>query len=99
MSPYTVYRDELSAREDLERPRRPTLEFSLPSPPVIQSIDLRGSTTVTYRIVLQVGGDELAPQQIELEIVAGEGLKPVSGIWRGAARVAIVARAAPRLEG
>ncbi len=212
MSPYLVYRDERSAREDLERRRRPTLELSLPSPPVIQSIDVRGSTTEslggtrqtivtgwemdvvalecinvgetaargcrarllsvsrigddepllratspiclpwskedpegslvvdlapaevrriwiggvrshgyvwlfrrpeslpieyqrllgaagTYRIVLQVDGDGLAPQQIELEIVAGEGPKPVSGIWRGMAEVTIIARGTPRLEG
>jgi hypothetical protein len=212
MSPYLVYRDERSAREDLERRRRPTLELSLPSPPVIQSIDPRGSTTETlggtrqtivtgwemdvvalecvnvgettargcrarllsasrtgddgpllrttspldlpwskedpegslvvdlapaevrriwiggvrshghvwlfrrpeslpieyqrllgaagtYRIVLQVDGDGVAPQQIELEIVAGEGPRPVSGIWRGTAGVAIVGHGAPRLEG
>lgn len=211
MSPYLVYRDERSAREELERRRRPALGLSLPSPPVIQTIDLRGSTSEslggtrqtivtgwemdvvaldcvnagettargcrarllsvsrtgddgpllratspiclpwskedpegslvvdlapaeirriwiggvrshghvwlfrrpeglpleyqrllgapgTYRIVLQVDGEDIAPQQIELEIVAGEGPKPVSGIWRGMAEVTILARGAPRLE-
>jgi len=212
LSPYLVYRDERSAREDLERHRLPTLELSLPTPPVIQSIDLRGSTTEslggtrqtvvtgwemdvvalecvnvgetvakgcrarllsvtkaaaegggllrvttplelpwskedpegslivdlapaevrriwiggvrthghvwlfrrperlplehqrllgeagTYRIVLQVDGDGVAPQQVELEIVAGEGPKPVNGLWRGTVEVSVVARGAPRLE-
>jgi hypothetical protein len=211
LAPYLIFRDERTARETLEQARRPVLEVSLPTPPVIQSIDLRGHTSEslagnrqtvvmgweldvvalectnrgevtakgcrarllsvskptaegekllrvtspvalpwdkedpeahlvvdlapaeirriwiggvrthghvwlfrqvdklpleyqrllgeagTYRLVIQIDGDGVAPQQVELEIVAAEGPKPTSGIWRGRAEVAILARGAPRI--
>jgi len=211
LSPYLLFRDERSVREDLERARQPNLEVSLPTPPVIQSIDLRGHTSESlagsrqtvvtgwemdvvalecvnrgelvakgcrarllsvsrhvaegnemlrvtnpvalawdkddpesnlvvdlapaelrriwiggvrthghvwlfrqvdklpleyqrllgeagiYRLIIQIDGDGVAPQQVELEIVASEGPKPTSGIWRGRAQVTIVAQGAPRI--
>ena len=44
LAPYWLYREERVAREALERAREPSLVLSLPDPPVINSIALRGTT-------------------------------------------------------
>ena len=213
-APYWLLRDERAAREALEKARRPALRLELPAPPVIQSIDLRGTTSEslsgkrqtivsgwemdvvalqcmntgesaargcrarllemvrttpegdsalrivgtlelpwrkedpesslctdiaagetqriwiggvrsggqtwlfrdptrlpieyqqllgeagTYRLLIQVDGDNIPPQQIQIEIVAGPGPKPVGGgIIRGSAEVRVLAQDAPRIEG
>lgn len=51
----------------------------------------------TYRLLIQVDGKNIPPQQIELEIVAEAGERPVSGIQRGRAEVSVKARGAPRI--
>ncbi|TSJ64822.1 hypothetical protein FO470_06130 [Starkeya sp. 3C] len=53
----------------------------------------------TYRLLIQLDGDNIPPQQIQLEIVAGSGLEQVGGgILRGSAEVRLLAQGAPRIE-
>ncbi|MFA5966675.1 MAG: hypothetical protein WC804_21880 [Sphingomonas sp.] len=53
----------------------------------------------TYRMLIQVDGDNIPPQQMQLEIVAGPGPEPVGGgIIRGSADVRVLAQGAPRIE-
>lgn len=53
----------------------------------------------TYKIVIQVDGDEIAPVQVILEVKAAEGPKPEkAGLWRGIAEVAILAQGSPTVE-
>ena len=52
----------------------------------------------TYRVVIQVDGENVPPQQILMEIVAAEGAKPENGVWRGVATVSMVARGAPMIK-
>ncbi len=51
-----------------------------------------------YRLLIQLDGDNIAPQQIEIEILAAEGPKPEIGVWRGEADVTICAQGSPRIE-
>jgi hypothetical protein len=53
----------------------------------------------TYRIVVQVDSDDIAPVQVLLEVKAAEGPKPEkAGLWRGTAEVAILAQGSPVVE-
>lgn len=52
----------------------------------------------TYRLLIQLDGEDIPPQQIEIEIIAAEGPKPESGVWQGKAEVSIRAQGAPRIE-
>ncbi len=47
LAPYSLYREQLVAKEEVQRAREPKLEISLPDPPVISSISLRGGTSET----------------------------------------------------
>lgn len=53
----------------------------------------------TYRVLIQVDGDNIPTQQIKIEITASSRPDPQSGVRRGHAQVAIVAQGAPRIEG
>jgi hypothetical protein len=53
----------------------------------------------TYRIVVQVNSDDIAPVQVLLEVKADKGPKPEkAGLWRGTAEVAILAQGSPAVE-
>lgn len=50
----------------------------------------------TYKIVVQVDSDDMAAMQVLLQVEASEGPKPeTSGIWRGSAKVVILAQGSP----
>ena len=52
-----------------------------------------------YRILVQIDGDNLPPQQILLEVEGKEGAKPeTGGVWKGAGSVSILAQGSPRLS-
>lgn len=52
-----------------------------------------------YRLLIQLDGDNIPPQQIQLEILAGSAPEPVGGgIIRGSAEVRVLAQGAPRIE-
>ncbi|WP_257547135.1 hypothetical protein [Sphingopyxis sp. DBS4] len=51
----------------------------------------------TYRLLIQVDGKNIPPQQIELEIIAEAGERPANGIQRGKAEVSVRGRGAPRI--
>lgn len=52
----------------------------------------------SYRILLQIDGENIPPQQVLLGIVAAEGPKPEHGIWRGSVDVTLMGEGAPRVE-
>jgi len=53
----------------------------------------------TYKIIVQVDSDDIAPVQVLLEVKAAEGPKPEkAGLWRGIAEVAILAQGSPVVE-
>ena len=52
----------------------------------------------TYRLLIQLDGDNIPPQQIEIQIIAAEGPKPERGIQRGKVEVSIHASGAPCVE-
>lgn len=51
-----------------------------------------------YHVLIQVDADDAAPVQVILRVLAAEGVKPVSGIQRGQAEVALLAQGSPVVE-